>query len=55
MAERGYTIKRTFDAPPEVVFEAWTDPEQFAIWFGTERARCATSSSTSGRADAGRA
>jgi uncharacterized protein YndB with AHSA1/START domain len=36
MAERGYTIKRTFDAPPEVVFEAWTDPEQFAIWFGTE-------------------
>lgn len=38
MTERGYTIKRTFDAPPEVVFEAWTDPEQFAIWFGTEAA-----------------
>ena len=38
MAERGYTIKRTFDAPPEVVFDAWTDPEQFAIWFGTEEA-----------------
>ena len=38
MAERGYTIKRTFDAPPEVVFEAWTDPEQFAIGFGTEEA-----------------
>ena len=25
MTERGYTIKRTFDAPPDVVFEAWTD------------------------------
>jgi uncharacterized protein YndB with AHSA1/START domain len=27
-------MKRVFDAPPERVFEAWTDPEQFGAWFG---------------------
>jgi uncharacterized protein YndB with AHSA1/START domain len=26
-------ITRTFDAPREVVFRAWTDPEQFAQWY----------------------
>ncbi len=36
MSERGYTIERTFDAPREVVWAAWTTPEHFAIWFGTE-------------------
>jgi len=30
------SITRTFDAPPEAVFEAWTDPAQFGRWFGTE-------------------
>lgn len=25
---------RTFDAPIERVFRAWTDPKQFAEWFG---------------------
>ena len=29
------TISRRFDAPRERVFAAWTDPEQFAVWFGT--------------------
>jgi uncharacterized protein YndB with AHSA1/START domain len=36
VSERGYTIERTFDSPREVVWEAWTSPEHFAIWFGTE-------------------
>lgn len=36
MSERGYTITRSFDAPREVVWEAWTKPEHFARWFGTE-------------------
>jgi uncharacterized protein YndB with AHSA1/START domain len=32
--DRGYTITRTFDSPRELVWNAWTDPKQFAIWFG---------------------
>lgn len=35
-AEREITISRIFDAPREVVFKAWTDPEQVASWFGPE-------------------
>ncbi|HTZ10680.1 MAG TPA: SRPBCC domain-containing protein [Acidimicrobiales bacterium] len=27
-------ITRTFAAPPEAVFAAWTEPGQFARWFG---------------------
>src|SRR5579862_4148120 len=34
--EREIVITRFFDAPPEVVFEAWTDPEQLARWWGPE-------------------
>lgn len=30
------SITRTFDASPENVFEAWTNPAQFGRWFGTE-------------------
>jgi uncharacterized protein YndB with AHSA1/START domain len=29
-------IKRVFDAPREVVFQAWTDPEHLAHWWGPE-------------------
>jgi uncharacterized protein YndB with AHSA1/START domain len=29
-------ITRIFDAPRELVFQAWTDPEQVALWFGPE-------------------
>lgn len=31
---RGYTITRVFDAPREAVWAAWTEPDQFAQWFG---------------------
>ena len=30
------SITRTFDATPQAVFDAWTDPEKFAVWFGTD-------------------
>ena len=38
-AARGYTITRIFDAPRELVWKAWTEPDQFAHWFGLEGSR----------------
>jgi len=35
-AHRELTITRVLDAPREVVWKAFTDPEQFAYWFGAE-------------------
>lgn len=32
----GILIVRIFDAPRELVFKAWTEPERFATWFGEE-------------------
>ena len=32
--EQQITITRVFDAPRELVFKAWTDPDQVAKWFG---------------------
>src|ERR1700690_336558 len=32
--ERGYTITRVFDAAPQRVWWALTEPKQFAQWFG---------------------
>jgi uncharacterized protein YndB with AHSA1/START domain len=29
------TITRTFNAPRDLIFAAWTDPAQFGSWFGT--------------------
>jgi len=29
-------ITRTFDAPRELVWRAWTDPEHFMRWWGPE-------------------
>ena len=33
-ADQQVLITRVFDAPRELVFRAWTDPEQVAQWFG---------------------
>lgn len=35
-SERMMTVRRTFDAPRERVFEAWTDPEQVDQWWGPD-------------------
>jgi uncharacterized protein YndB with AHSA1/START domain len=34
MSTPGISITRTFDAPRELVYQAWTDPKQFGAWFG---------------------
>ena len=31
-AERDLVITRVFDAPRELVFKAWTEPERFKRW-----------------------
>ena len=31
---REVTVSRVFEAPREIVWKAWTEPEQFAAWFG---------------------
>lgn len=33
-SEREVVITRIFDAPRELVFKAWTDPEHLVKWFG---------------------
>ena len=35
-SEYDVTIDRTFEAPRERVWEAWTDPDQVAQWWGPE-------------------
>ena len=35
-AERTLTTTRVFDAPRELVYRAWTDPRQLALWFPPE-------------------
>ena len=32
--ERVLVIERTFDAPPELVWKAWTEPERVMRWWG---------------------
>lgn len=32
-----FTIRRTLDAPREVVFRAWTEPGHLSHWFGPDR------------------
>jgi uncharacterized protein YndB with AHSA1/START domain len=34
---KGYTLTRTFDAPRQLVWETMTQPEHFAVWFGTDQ------------------
>src|SRR5882672_4172967 len=33
-ADREIVLTRTFDAPRELVFDAWTDPRQITQWWG---------------------
>jgi len=33
-AEEGVVIERVFDAPRELVWRAWTEPEHFMRWYG---------------------
>jgi uncharacterized protein YndB with AHSA1/START domain len=35
-ADQEVVITRTFDAPREAVFRAWTDPDELAAWYGPE-------------------
>src|SRR5215216_3448964 len=37
--ERELVLTRVYDAPPERLFQMWTDPQHFARWFGP---RCFT-------------
>ncbi len=34
--EQGLVIERIFDAPRELVWRAWTEPEHFMRWYGPE-------------------
>lgn len=35
-AEESIVIERIFDAPPALVWKAWTDPEHFMRWWGPQ-------------------
>jgi uncharacterized protein YndB with AHSA1/START domain len=35
-ADQQIVMTRVFDAPRELVFRAWTDPDQVAKWFGPQ-------------------
>jgi uncharacterized protein YndB with AHSA1/START domain len=37
-SDREIRIERTFDAPPAVVFEAWTNPDYVRRWWSTDDA-----------------
>jgi len=32
-------MERTFDAPPELIFDCWTKPEHITRWFGAPRSK----------------
>ena len=36
--QRGFTLTRTLDAPRDLVFQAWTDPDHLH-WFSIRRRR----------------
>ena len=40
VAERQLVITRTFDAPRELVFKAWTERERVMFWLGPEGFEC---------------
>ena len=37
MSERGYKITRQIPYKREFVWQAWTSPDEFAEWFGTDK------------------
>src|SRR5215510_4030099 len=39
-AQHELVITRTFDAPRELVFRAWTQPEQIVRWLGPHKFVC---------------
>ena len=50
--EDGVVIERVFDAPRELVFRAWTEPEHFARWYGPNgftTPHCSLDASVGGR------
>ena len=49
MTEHPYDIEitRVFDAPPERVYQAFTDPDQFARWYGRSGSRSTATPSSS--------
>ena len=40
LSDHELVITRTFDAPAEVVFSMWSDPEHFKNWMGPETFDC---------------
>jgi len=46
-SDREIVVSRSFDAPRELVFEAWTKPEHLAKWW--EASASPRTTSTSGR------
>jgi uncharacterized protein YndB with AHSA1/START domain len=40
MTELGLEITRIFEAPRELVWREWTEPERFADWYGGPEADC---------------
>ena len=39
--DREIVLSRVYDAPRELVFRAWTDPDRIGRWFGPRGFRCA--------------
>lgn len=42
LIEREIVLSRVIDAPRELVFKAWTDPEHLTKWFGPKDFSCTT-------------
>jgi uncharacterized protein YndB with AHSA1/START domain len=40
VANQEFIITRTFDAPRDIVWKAWTDPKLFSQWFGPKGFTC---------------
>ena len=41
-ATHALVIERVFDAPRELVWKAWSEPERFALWWGPKDYSCPT-------------